>query len=105
MGRTVKTATQVLNEQVEWWGKYRRALRARDRKVLDKLLGYSKKHFAGLGYSSCIDSVDVMLVSMLLEMQKEIEELRDEGFAGRLLSRTRSDYSLVQDVRGDVPGV
>ena len=104
MGRTVKTSTQVINEQVTWWNKYRRALRRKDQMALDKLLSHAKKHFAALSYASNLNAVDVMIVSMLVEMQKELEMLRDEGCIHRRGNRAGVDNVVVEDGRWDDKG-
>ncbi len=82
MGRTVPTyrlhTESILNE----WMDYRRALRERDREVFDELMYKARLHASAGSYSAHLDPVATMLLSILLEIQKEIRSLKAPGADG-----------------------
>lgn len=75
MGRTVASFTQVIYREVEEWKRFRRALRKEDRERLDRLFGYARIHAAECSYSGRLAPFDAMLICMLLEQEKRIDEL------------------------------
>lgn len=94
MGRTVATSTQLVLEEIERWGKFRRALRKEDQEALDELLTAAKFHSAAAAYASRVVPFETMLVSMLIEQQKQIKVLRER------LDRRESSHA-----DGNDPGV
>jgi len=89
MGRTLATFTQLVQEEIANWRRYRRALRAEDQQALDKLFAAARKHSAAGAYLARDMPFEVMLLSMLVEHQKHIQHL----------SRTVAD----RDSHGSVP--
>ncbi len=75
MGRTVLSFTQVIHREEEEWKKFRRALRKEDREILDRLFGYARVHAAESSYLGRVAPFDAMLISMLIEQEKRIDEL------------------------------
>lgn len=57
---------------------YRRALREKDREVFDRLLNKSRQHASAASYCAHIDPSILALLSILLEMEREIETLKRE---------------------------
>src|SRR2546422_752609 len=78
MGRTLTTFTQLVRQEIESWNRYRRALRQEDQQALDALFAAARCHAAAGAYLARETPFDVMLLSMLLEQQKQIEALHRE---------------------------
>ena len=77
MGRTVNSATQVWNIQEESLSKFRRALRRADQEALDQLCVKARQHLAAASYAAGVLPMEAFLLSMLLEQQKEINQLKN----------------------------
>lgn len=75
MGRTLTTFTQLVQREIAAWRRYRRALRAEDQQALDDLFAAARRHSAAGAYLARDTPFEVMLLSMLLEHQKQIHRL------------------------------
>ncbi len=76
MGRTIPTYRLHLESILNDWMDYRRALRERDREAFDRLLYRARQHASAASYSAHLDPTDLAFLSILLEMEKELEALR-----------------------------
>ena len=76
MGRTIPTFTRYLEEELASWKEFRRALCKEDREVFDRLFRYAKKHIAEASCAARPIPFDALVMSVLLEQQKEIERLK-----------------------------
>ena len=76
MGRTVLPFSQVLEREYEDWKKFRRALRREDQQVLDRLFDRARIHVQAGSYASRPWPLETILVSILLEQEKELADLR-----------------------------
>ncbi len=85
MGRTLPTYRMLLEEEIMRWKDYRRALRKKDQEAFDKLIKHARAHSFASGYQIVTNPFETMTLSMLLELSKEIAELRREleGFKER----------------------
>jgi len=77
MGKTLPTATQILLDEEQSFGRFRRALRRSDQLALDDLFAAAKQHTAAAQLSSHALPFEVFLLSMLLEEHKEVRRLRE----------------------------
>jgi hypothetical protein len=75
MGRTLTTFTQLVQQEIASWRRYRRALRAEDQQALDKLFAAARRHSAAGAYLARDTPFDVMLLSMMVEQQKQLQRL------------------------------
>jgi hypothetical protein len=75
MGRTVKTASMLISDEAGRWSKFRSALRKRDREAFDNLSAVARRHFSAISNSSIIDPFEAVVLSILLEYEKRLEEL------------------------------
>jgi len=75
MGRTLTTFTQLVQQEIASWRRYRRALRAEDQQALDELFAAARRQSAAGAYLARDSPFEVMLLSMLLEHQKQIQHL------------------------------
>lgn len=78
MGRTVPTYRIHLESIIGSWRDYRRALREKDRGVLDEVIIKARRHASAASFCAHIDPLETAILSILLEMQKEIDELKDK---------------------------
>jgi hypothetical protein len=76
MGRTLPTFNTYLEQEMEQWGPFRRALRREDQPAFDRLFAFAKRHMAEAAYVARPLPFDALVMSILLEQQKEIERLR-----------------------------
>ena len=74
MGRTVPTYRLHLESILNDWTDYRRALREKDREAFDRLLNRARQHASAATYCAHMDPTDLAFLSILLEMEKELEE-------------------------------
>ena len=78
MGRTVPTYRMTLESLVHELADYRRALRQEDREAFDALMAKARLHASASGYQTCLDTAESLLLSILIELEKETGRLRRE---------------------------
>jgi len=79
MGRTLPTFNTFLEAEYDSWRPYRRALRREDQEAFDALFRAAKQHVAESSHAVRAVPFEAMLLSMLLEHEKEIQRLREPG--------------------------
>ena len=77
MGRTLPSATQIMQQDEAALARFRRALRRSDQLVLDDLFNAAQKHLSAAAYAANILPFETFLLSMLLEEHKEVLRLRE----------------------------
>ena len=87
MGRTLPTFNTWLEQEMETWRAYRRALRREDQEAFDRLFTLAKSHMAEAAHAARPIPFDAMVMAILLEQQKKIEQL------GKLLSQHHPNSS------------
>lgn len=75
MGRTLLSPTALIKQEKEQWTDYRRALRKEDRAVFDGLFAKVLNHSGEIACAEKIYPLEGMLVSILIEQEKQISEL------------------------------
>lgn len=75
MGRTNPTFRNLLTGIEERWNPYRRALRRHDQAYFDALFEHAHTHADAAGYLNADTPLHPVLVSMLLEHEKQLQEL------------------------------
>lgn len=78
MGRTVLPFSQVLEQEIQEWRKFRRGLRKEDQPFLDRLFEKAKLHVQAGVYASRPWPFETILISMLLEHEKALAELKEK---------------------------
>ena len=78
MGRTLATYRNLLEEEIAGCKSYRKALRKKDQEVFDELLKYARTHSSASGYHVSTNIFEPMLMSMILELKKELREVKKE---------------------------
>ncbi len=84
MGRTLPTFNTYLEQEMAQWAPYRRALRKEDKPAFDRLFAFAKRHMAEAAFVARPIPFDAVLMSVLLEQAKSIENLeqRIKAFEG-----------------------
>lgn len=78
MGRTLATFTQLVQQEIDSWSRYRRALRREDQQALDVLFAAARHHASTGAYLARETPFEVMLLSMLIEQQKHVVMLQQK---------------------------
>src|SRR4030042_3334858 len=78
MGRTVLPFSQVLDQEVQEWRKFRRGLRKEDQQFLDRLFEEARLHVQAGVYASRPWPFEQILISILVEHEKVLVELRSK---------------------------
>jgi len=61
---------------VRAWGDFRRALDGEDREAFDRLMERARRHSSASSYAALCDPLEAVLLSILLELEKEMGSLR-----------------------------
>jgi hypothetical protein len=78
MGRTVLPFSRVLEQEIQEWRKFRRGLRKEDQQFLDRLFQEARLHVQAGVYASRPWPFETILVSILIEHEKVLVELRSK---------------------------
>ena len=78
MGRTLATFTQLVQQEIDSWSRYRRALRREDQQAFDALFAAVRYHTPAGAYLARETPFEVMLLSMLIEQQKRMVSLQQK---------------------------
>ena len=78
MGRTVPTYRLHLESILDSWTDYSRALREKDRELFDRMAEKARAHSSAASFCAHLDPVELAMLSILLEMQREIEEIKKQ---------------------------
>ncbi|MDY6866602.1 MAG: hypothetical protein SVT56_01670 [Chloroflexota bacterium] len=76
MGRTLPTATQLMQQEEAALSRFRRALRRQDQLAFDDLFDSAHKHISAAAYAAHALPFETFLMAMLLEEHKEVMRLR-----------------------------
>lgn len=76
MGRTLPTSRNVLDALEFEWRDFRRALTAAEQAKFDALWQKARLHAGAMANQAPLDPMQAVTVSMLLELQKEIDEVK-----------------------------
>ena len=76
MGRTEPTFRHLLDREELSWRDYRRGLTAREQEALDALFQKARAHASASANVARLDPLEAILLSMLLEHEVELQELR-----------------------------
>ena len=85
MGRTVLPQRNIIEIRLEELRRFRHALRKDDRELLDRLLTAPSHYISAITCANSLDSMDYILLCMLLMQQKEIE--RQKGLNTPLIRK------------------
>jgi hypothetical protein len=78
MGRTVSTFTNIIDDEISSWSKFRRGLRKEDQEVFDDIFRAAKKHLAENFYAMRTIPFESIMMSIALEQGKRIKNLETQ---------------------------
>lgn len=76
MGRTLPTSRDLLDGLEFEWRDYRRGLTDQEQGRFDALWQKARRHASAMSNQAPLDPMQAVLLGILLEMQREIDELR-----------------------------
>jgi len=76
MGRTVPTFTNIIDQEVASWSKFRHALRKEDQEAFDYLFRAAKYHLAENFYAMRTVPFESIMMSIAVEQQKTLRKLQ-----------------------------
>ena len=104
MGRTVPTFVQLIQQAVERWSKFRRALRREDQPHFDRLFARVRCYTQAATYQCHDNPMEAILLSIALDQEKRLHAVEKVlQNAGVLCEIARMDSrSLPEPARDDV---
>jgi hypothetical protein len=81
MGRTVPSFRMLLDSIIMELGDFKRALRQRDQEVFDRIMDMAREHASASTVAAAIDPMDTIVLSILIEQQKQIDDLKEDSDA------------------------
>jgi DNA repair ATPase RecN len=76
MGRPVSPNQTVLEALISDWQGFRKALRKEDQLAFDRLMDKARGLASAARYDPRLDPMESVVMSILVELEKELEELR-----------------------------
>ena len=76
MGRTIMSIVQAFHHERESWAKFRRALGRSDREAFDRLFHHARRHAAEAAYVARPTPFEAVVMAVLLEQEKALQEIR-----------------------------
>ena len=77
MGRTVPSYRQALEAEISRWESFRKALRGKDLEAFDKMMSACRIYASAGGMATRPILAEAMFMSILLNQQKELMEIRE----------------------------
>jgi len=79
MGRTVPSFRGQMEQIIEELEYYRKALRGEDKIVFDDMMNKARQHASSCTLVPLFDPFSCMLLSIILEQEKEIKLLKEQN--------------------------
>jgi hypothetical protein len=77
MGRTVPTFTNIIDNEVASWAKYRRGLSKDEQEIFDDIFRAAKRHLAMNFYAMRTIPFESIIMSIIIEQGKLIRRLQE----------------------------
>ena len=78
MGQILKTTDQIIQKEIADFSNFRRTLPAADQKAFDALFAAARKHTAAINMADHALPFESILLAMLIEQQRQLEELKKQ---------------------------
>lgn len=79
MGRTLATTNQLILNEIASFNNFRRALRADDQKLFDAVFAAARQHTAAISLADHALPFESVLLAILIEQQRRIEQLENKA--------------------------
>jgi len=76
MGRTLSTTNQLIQQEQTAFANFRRTLRREDQRHFDALFAAARLHTAAISQANHALPFEAVLLAMLVEQQKKIDNLQ-----------------------------
>lgn len=76
LGRTVPTFRTEIERIVSRWEKFGRVLRKEEHVYLENIITKARRHSSASTYAALINPVEGMMLSIMMEQEKEIDLLK-----------------------------
>ena len=76
MGRTVPSFRMLLDSIILELADFRRTMRRRDREAFDRIMDMAREHASASAVAAALDPMDTIVLSILIEQQKQIDDLK-----------------------------
>ena len=76
MGRTVPSFRTALEHEIHSWKPFKRAIRGEEKEIFDKMMNHARNHATAGMNAARFDVLEAVFMSIILEQQKEIEDLK-----------------------------
>ncbi|NPV75643.1 MAG: hypothetical protein HPY59_04630 [Anaerolineae bacterium] len=97
MGRTISSITQTWLAEKAALERYKRALRKSDQELLKELLVLSRLHLAEASFASNIYPMDAFLISMVIEIYKQLKSLQSNTIPQEVTVSSPSELITLLD--------
>ncbi|MHA1147222.1 MAG: hypothetical protein ACTSR8_03160 [Promethearchaeota archaeon] len=78
IGRTVPSFRPALEHEIESWKDFKRALRAEDQRIFDKIMNFARIHADAGSMSARPMLSEILFMSFAIEQQKEIQYMKEK---------------------------
>ena len=96
MGRTVPTFRQQIEQAVERWAKFRRALRREDQEHFDRLFLCVRSYTQAATYQASDNPMEAILLSIALDQEKRLRALEQR------LWQAERDHATARPTTGPI---
>lgn len=76
MGRTVPTFRTEIERVVSRWERFGSVLRGEEKAYLERVIAKARHHASASTYAALINPVEGMMLSIMIEQEKELDLLR-----------------------------
>ncbi|MDP7092787.1 MAG: hypothetical protein QF448_08310, partial [Candidatus Thalassarchaeaceae archaeon] len=73
------TYRQIMEDQIREWGLFRRALRKDKQNLFDGMMFRIRSLASAASYQASIDPTEMMFLCILLDQERELQELKREN--------------------------
>lgn len=77
MGRTVPTFTNIIDQELTGWSKFRRGLHKEDQELFDEVFRAAKHQLAANFYAMRAVPFESIMMSIVIEQRRLIRQLQD----------------------------
>ncbi len=98
MGRTVPTFTNIIDQELASWSKFRRGLRAEDQELFDEIFRAAKLHLAENFYAMRTIPFESIMISIVIEQARRIRNLE-----GKIQERKNQETNKIQEHKYQEP--
>ena len=93
MGRTVPTFTNIIDNEITSWSKFKRGLRKKDQEIFEDMFRACRKHLAENFYAMRTIPFESIIISIVLEQHRRVQALEQALSEQALSEQTLSEQT------------